>query len=80
MQVFKSAVDEYCKSGYSIKIPATGNYTTSFILKDIDGDKINEAVAFYEPSNKVGTISMAVIKKAVSVGASLQMLTALLPM
>ena len=36
----------------------------SFILKDIDGDKINEAVAFYEPSNKVGTISMAVIKKS----------------
>ena len=60
----QSAVDEYCKSGYSIKIPATGNYTTSFILKDIDGDKINEAVAFYEPSNKVGTISMAVIKKS----------------
>lgn len=60
----QSAVDEYCKGGYSIKIPATGNYTTSFILKDIDGDKINEAVAFYEPSNKVGTISMAVIKKS----------------
>lgn len=25
----QSAVDEYCKGGYSIKIPATGNYTTS---------------------------------------------------
>lgn len=60
----QSAVDEYCKGGYSIKIPATGNYTTSFILKDIDGDKVNEAVAFYEPSNKVGTICMAVIKKS----------------
>ncbi len=59
----QSAVDEYCKGGYSIKIPATGNYTTSFILKDIDGDNVNEAVAFYEPSNKVGTICMAVIKK-----------------
>ena len=52
----QSAVDEYCKGGYSIKIPATGKYTTSFILKDIDGDKISEAVAFYEPSNKIGTI------------------------
>ena len=60
----QSAVDEYCKGGYSIKIPATGKYTTSFILKDIDGDKISEAVAFYEPSNKIGTISMAVIKKS----------------
>ena len=60
----QSAVDEYCKGGYSIKIPATGKYTTSFILKDIDGDKISEAVAFYEPSNKIGTISMAIIKKS----------------
>lgn len=60
----QSAVDEYCKGGYSIKIPATGSYTTSFILKDIDGDNVNEAVAFYEPSNKVGTICMAVIKKS----------------
>ena len=60
----QSAVDEFCKGGYSIKIPATGKYTTSFILKDIDGDKISEAVAFYEPSNKIGTISMAIIKKS----------------
>lgn len=59
----QNAVDEYCKSGYSIKIPASGNYTTSFILKDIDNDNINEAVAFYEPSNKMGTVCMAVLKK-----------------
>lgn len=59
----QNAVDEYCKSGYSIKIPASGNYTTSFILKDLDNDKTNEAVAFYEPSDKMSTVCMAVLKK-----------------
>lgn len=59
----QNAVDEYCKGGYSIKIPASGNYTTSFILKDLDNDGTNEAVAFYEPSNKMGTVCMAVLKK-----------------
>ncbi|MGN1329313.1 MAG: hypothetical protein ACI4V4_06415 [Eubacterium sp.] len=60
----QSALDEYCKSGYSIKIPASGSYTTSFILKDIDNDSVNEAIAFYEPSNKMGTVSMSVLKKS----------------
>lgn len=59
----QSAVDEYCKTGYSIKIPASGNYTTSFILHDLDGDGMNEAVAFYEMSDKTGTVCMAVLKK-----------------
>lgn len=59
----QSAVDEFCKGGYSIKIPASGNYTTSFILRDIDGDGSNEAIAFYEPSDKLGTVCMAVLKK-----------------
>lgn len=59
----QNALDEYCKSGYSIKIPASGSYTTSFILKDIDNDSVNEAIAFYEPSNKMGTVSMSVLKK-----------------
>lgn len=60
----QNALDEYCKSGYSIKIPASGSYTTSFILKDIDNDSVNEAIAFYEPSNKMGTVSMSVLKKS----------------
>ncbi len=59
-----SAVDEYCKGGYSIKIPAGGKYTTSFIFHDLDNDGVEEAVAFYEPSSDMGTVSMAVIKKS----------------
>ncbi|MGN0521777.1 MAG: hypothetical protein ACI4IQ_03970 [Eubacterium sp.] len=59
----QNALDEFCKGGYSIKIPISGDYTTSFIFYDLDADKINEAIAFYEPSNNLGTVNMAVIKK-----------------
>lgn len=60
----QSAVDEYCKSGYSIKIPSKGEYTTSFIFYDLDEDGQNEAIFFYEPSDTLGAIDMAVLKKS----------------
>lgn len=59
----QNAVDEYCKSGYLIKIPSSGDYTTSFIFYDLDGDGADEAVSFYEPSDDRGTVSLAVLKK-----------------
>lgn len=60
----QNAVDEYCKSGYLIKIPSSGDYTTSFIFYDLDGDGADEAVSFYEPSDDRGTVSLAVLKKS----------------
>lgn len=56
------AVDNYCNAGYSIKIPSGGNYTTSFISRDIDSDGDNEAIAFYEPDDNIGTVVIAVIE------------------
>lgn len=58
------AVDNYCRNGYSLKVPSSGKYTTSFIYYDLDGDKENEAISFYEPSDKKGTVNMAVIEKS----------------
>lgn len=57
------AVENICQNGYSLKIPSNGKYTTSFIYYDLDGDKQNEAISFYEPSDKKGTVNMAVIEK-----------------
>lgn len=57
------AVDAFCKGGYSIKIPSGGDYTTSFISRDLDGDGENEAIAFFEPADSIGTVVMAVIEK-----------------
>lgn len=59
----KNAVDEFCKSGYRIKIPSAGDYRTSFIFYDLDGDSADEAIAFYEPLDSLGTVNMAVLKK-----------------
>ena len=59
----QNALDEFCKGGYSSKIPTSGKYSTSFVFSDLDGDDVDEAVAFYEASNSSGTMSMAVIKK-----------------
>lgn len=67
----QKAVDEYCKTGYSLKIPSGGDYTTSFIFYDLDQDRQEEAIAFYEPSDAIGSINMAVIDK---VGESWQVI------
>lgn len=58
------AVDNFCQNGYSLKVPSNGKYTTSFIYYDLDGDEQNEAISFYEPSDKKGTVNMAVIEKS----------------
>lgn len=60
----QNALDEYCKSGYSIKIPTSGKYTTSFVFEDITGDGNDEAVAFYMPSDDLGSVCMALISKS----------------
>lgn len=59
----QNAVDEYCKSGYLIKIPSSGDYTTSFVFYDLDNDGAEEAISFFEPSDERGTVSLAVLKK-----------------
>lgn len=59
-----SAVNDYCKNGYSIKIPLSGKYTTSFIRCDLSGNGNDEAVAFYEPSDRLGSVDMAVLNKS----------------
>ena len=59
----QKAMDSYAKNGYSLKVPVAGKYNTSYNFYDIDGDGNDEAFAFYEPADKLGSIDMAVIKK-----------------
>ena len=60
----KKAMDEYASKGYSLKTPSRGKYITAYNFFDVDGDGKDEAIAFYEPSDKLGTTDMAVIKKS----------------
>jgi hypothetical protein len=59
----QNALDEYCKGSFSIKIPAKGSYTTSFIFHDFNVDSHDEAIAFYEPSNNLGSVRLAFLVK-----------------
>lgn len=59
----QEALNSYTKNGYSLKTPSGGDYIASYNFYDIDGDGIDESFAFYEPSDDLGTISMALIKK-----------------
>lgn len=59
----QKAMDVYNKNRYSLKTPIKGDYITSYSFYDIDKDGADEAIAFYEPSDDLGTISMALIKK-----------------
>lgn len=59
----KDALDRYAPNGYTLKMPNYGKNISSYNFFDIDGDKNDEAVAFYEPSDNLGTINLALIKK-----------------
>ena len=59
----KDALDAYVQNGYSLKTPNSGEYIASYSFFDVDGDGTEEAFAFYEPSDNLGTIDMALIRK-----------------
>ena len=58
-----AAVDSFCAGGYTVKIPSSGSYTTSFIARDLNKNSDNEAIAFFEPDDKLSTVNMAVLSK-----------------
>ncbi len=54
------ALDDYAKK-YTLKTCINGNYTSSFVKKDLNGDGKSEAIVFYEPSDALGTVNMALL-------------------
>lgn len=59
----KNAMDSYLGKGYSLKNPTSGDYITSFNFYDVDNDTVNEAIAFYETKDALGTVKMALLKQ-----------------
>lgn len=59
----QEALDSYAKNGFSLKTPCSGDNIASYNFYDVDGDGVDEALAFYEPSDNLNTISLALIKK-----------------
>ncbi|MBE6720462.1 MAG: VCBS repeat-containing protein [Ruminococcaceae bacterium] len=60
----KEAMDDFLPKGYSLKTPNQGEFITAYNFLDIDSDGKDEAIAFYEPSDNLGTLYMAVIKNS----------------
>ena len=62
LALVKNALDTYAAKGYTLKYPDSGEYLSPFILKDIDGDGVNEAFAIYSTiTNSVISMHLAYI-------------------
>lgn len=58
----KESLDSFLKDGYTLKNPTSGKYITSYSFFDLDNDKQDEAIVFYEPNNKLGSVKMSCLK------------------
>jgi len=54
-------IADCAKHGYTLKYPKNGNYRSAIIMNDLDGDKINEAVAFFREKDDVTRIHTLVM-------------------
>ncbi len=59
----QESLTEYISGSYTLKTPSDGNYTSSFVLYDIDGDSYDEAFTFYETVKDPGNTKMSVLKQ-----------------
>lgn len=54
-------ISDTAKNGYTLKYPKSGSYRSAIIMSDLDGDGLDEAVAFYRESEDVARIHMLVM-------------------
>lgn len=54
-------ISKTAKNGYTLKYPKSGNYRSAIIMNDLDGDKTDEAIAFYREGEDVARIHMLVM-------------------
>ena len=54
-------ISDTAKNGYTLKYPKSGSYRSAIIMSDLDGDKVDEAIAFYREGEDVARIHMLVM-------------------
>ncbi len=73
-QEIQAALEKYINStganntinapgGYVLKYPKSGNYRSSFILKDMDNDGVEDAIAFYGTGNENSNVHLNFLQK-----------------
>jgi hypothetical protein len=62
MHPVQNALEDYAGNEISLKYPVTGEYRTAFVLKDLNGDGKDEAIAFYSTTvNSAVTMHLNII-------------------
>lgn len=58
MHLIQKTLEDYVRGDIVLKYPVSGEYRSAFIMKDLDGDGDNEALAFYTTEPEDGTVNM----------------------
>ena len=54
-------ISDCAEKGYTLKYPKNGNYRSAIIMNDLNGDKTDEAIAFFREKDDVTKIHMLVM-------------------
>ena len=57
-------ISDSAKGGYTLKYPKNGNYRSAIIMRDLDGDKADEAIAFFHGKDETAKIHMLVMNES----------------
>ncbi|MCH5316914.1 MAG: hypothetical protein J1E05_02955 [Eubacterium sp.] len=60
----KDALESFCRDGYALKTPLTGDFNTSYIFYDLDLDNENEVIVFYQSASDPDRTDMAVMDRS----------------
>lgn len=56
-------IENSADGAYTLKYPKSGNYRSAIIMKDLDGDDVSEAVAFFRGKDDVTGVHMLVMSE-----------------
>lgn len=56
-------ISDSAKGGYTLKYPKNGNYRSAIIMRDLDGDQSDEAIAFFHGKDETAKIHMLVMNE-----------------
>lgn len=60
-QLVQQALDDRTGGNIILKTPAAGDYSSAFVYRDLNGDGVNECVAFYAAKTDANTVHMNIL-------------------